>query len=82
MRTGSSLPARRFIAVITSKTAERWRSAFGRSARDQIEYPDEGPMIREKFESELARKGLQSVMPDEAYRDRDYEWSYAQKRAS
>ena len=34
------------------------------------------PMIRQKFESELARKGLLSVMPDDAYRNRDYEWSY------
>ncbi|MGH7817528.1 MAG: hypothetical protein ACREOR_09090, partial [Candidatus Binatia bacterium] len=45
-------------------------------ARDQIEYPDEDPMIRQKFETELARKDLQSVMPDEAYRDREYAWSY------
>ncbi|HTF91825.1 MAG TPA: cupin domain-containing protein, partial [Verrucomicrobiae bacterium] len=51
-------------------------------ARDQIEYTDEDPMIREKFESELSRKGLQSVMPDEAYRNPDYEWSYTQKKAS
>jgi hypothetical protein len=36
-------------------------------AKDQIEYPDEDPMIRKKFESALAQKGLQSVMPDEAY---------------
>ena len=39
-------------------------------------------MIRQKFESELARKGLQSVMPEEAYSDRDHEWSYTQKKAS
>jgi hypothetical protein len=51
-------------------------------ARDQIEYTAEDPMIREKFESELSRKGLQSVMPDEAYRNPDYEWSYTQKKAS
>jgi len=50
--------------------------------RDQIEYTDEDPMIRKKFESTLAQKGLQSVMPDEAYRNRDYEWSYTQKKAS
>ena len=37
-------------------------------------------MIHQKFDSELARKGLQSVMPDEAYRNRDYEWSYTQKK--
>ena len=51
-------------------------------ARDQIEYPDEDPMIRKKFEAELTRRGLKSVMPEEAYRNRDYEWNYTQKKAS
>jgi hypothetical protein len=44
-------------------------------ARDQIEYPDEAPWIREKFEAELAARGLTSVMPDAAYRDRDFRWA-------
>jgi len=43
---------------------------------DQIEYPDEDPWIRERFERELAKKGLTSLMPEEAYRDRAYEWKY------
>ncbi|MCH8973904.1 MAG: cupin domain-containing protein, partial [Chloroflexi bacterium] len=46
-------------------------------ARDQIEYPDEEPWIRERFESELAKRGIESAMPDEAYEDPDYKWSYA-----
>ncbi|TMA13097.1 MAG: cupin domain-containing protein [Deltaproteobacteria bacterium] len=46
-------------------------------AKDQIEYPDEDPWIRRKFEEELAQKGLKSLMPDEAYTNRDYEWSRA-----
>ncbi|MGH7833246.1 MAG: cupin domain-containing protein, partial [Candidatus Binatia bacterium] len=50
--------------------------------RDQIEYPDEDQMVREKFESELSRKGLSSLMPEVAYRDRNYEWNYTEKRAS
>ena len=45
-------------------------------ARDQIEYPDEEPWIRERFESELAARGLETAMPDEAYTDPDYRWSY------
>jgi len=44
-------------------------------AKDQIEYPDEDPWIREKFEEELGKRGLKSLMPDEAYTNRDYEWS-------
>jgi len=43
---------------------------------DQVEYPDEDPWIRQKFEEELARRGLTTLMPDEAYQDRDYAWDY------
>jgi gentisate 1,2-dioxygenase len=46
-------------------------------AKDQIEYPNEDPWIRKKFEEELAKRGLKSLMPDEAYANRDYEWSKA-----
>ena len=42
----------------------------------QIFYPDEEPWIRQKFEEELARRGLVTDIPEEAYRDRDYEWDY------
>lgn len=45
-------------------------------ARDQIEYPDEDPVVRQTFEKELAQRGLTSLMPDEAYRDRDYRWAF------
>jgi hypothetical protein len=45
-------------------------------SRDQYEYPDEDPFIRQKFEAELAARGLTSLMPEEAYRDRDYRWDY------
>ncbi|OGQ72271.1 MAG: hypothetical protein A3G94_01505 [Deltaproteobacteria bacterium RIFCSPLOWO2_12_FULL_60_16] len=44
-------------------------------AKDQIEYPDEDPWIRRKFEDELGKRGLESLMPEEAYADHDYEWS-------
>jgi hypothetical protein len=46
-------------------------------ARDQIEYPDEDPFVRQKFEEELAQRGLTSLMPEEAYKDRHYQWKYA-----
>lgn len=42
--------------------------------RDQIEYVDEDPWIRGYFEARLAERGLTSLMPDKAYRDRDYKW--------
>lgn len=39
---------------------------------NQIQYPNEDPGVREQFEEELARKELESKMPDDAYRDPDY----------
>jgi gentisate 1,2-dioxygenase len=44
-------------------------------ARDQIEYPDEDPFIRQTFEAELAKRGLTSRMPAGAYADRNYKWT-------
>jgi hypothetical protein len=43
-------------------------------ARDQIEYTQEDPWVREKFESELAKRGLTSLMPGEAYNDAKHAW--------
>jgi len=40
-----------------------------RDMRQQIEYVDEDAWIRKKFEQELAKNGLTSLMPEEAYRD-------------
>jgi hypothetical protein len=45
-------------------------------ARDQIEYPREEAWIREKFEEELAKKGLDILMPEEAYTNAAYDWGY------
>ena len=45
-------------------------------ARDQIEYPDEETFVREKFEAELAQRGLKSLMPAEAYTDPSYQFGY------
>ncbi len=44
--------------------------------RDQIEYPDEDPWIRQTFEAELAKRGLKSKMLEVAYKDRNFEWDY------
>jgi mannose-6-phosphate isomerase-like protein (cupin superfamily) len=43
---------------------------------DQIEYPSEEPIIREYFEEQLAKRGLKSNMPEQAYKDPKYEWDY------
>jgi hypothetical protein len=46
-------------------------------ARDQIEYPFDEPWIRQRYEEELAKHGLASIMPEEAYQDPNFEWEYA-----
>ena len=45
-------------------------------SRDQIEYPNEDPWIRQLFEAELAKRDLRSEMPEGAYQDVSYQWSY------
>ncbi len=45
-------------------------------SRDQIEYVDEDPFIRQKFETELAARGQTSLMPAEAYTNANYEWTF------
>jgi mannose-6-phosphate isomerase-like protein (cupin superfamily) len=45
-------------------------------ARDQIDYSQEEPWIREKFEGELSARGIKTDMPEDAYKIRDYEWKY------
>jgi hypothetical protein len=44
-------------------------------ARDQIEYPGEDPWIRAHFESQLAERGLTSLMPADAYQSKDDAWA-------
>ena len=41
-----------------------------------IEYVDEESWVREKFEEELAKRGLTSSMPPEVYADPNYQWAY------
>ena len=37
----------------------------------------EDPWIRQTFEGELAKRGLTTLMPEEAYREPGYQWTYA-----
>ncbi|MBM2811126.1 MAG: hypothetical protein HW416_1885 [Chloroflexi bacterium] len=40
----------------------------------QIAYTDQEPWIRERFEADLAKRGLESRMPADAYSDPNYVW--------
>jgi oxalate decarboxylase/phosphoglucose isomerase-like protein (cupin superfamily) len=42
--------------------------------KDMIEYGIEDPWIRQKFEEELGKRGLTSLIPEEAYRVKSYNW--------
>jgi mannose-6-phosphate isomerase-like protein (cupin superfamily) len=44
-------------------------------AKDQIEYPDEDPSVRRRFAEELSKHGLTSLMPEEVYKDKNFQWS-------
>jgi quercetin dioxygenase-like cupin family protein len=48
----------------------------GNPYRHQIEYPFEDPWVRERFESEIAKRGLKTLMPKECYEDPTWEWDY------
>jgi quercetin dioxygenase-like cupin family protein len=52
------------------------RQFGGDPYRHQIEYPQEDAWTREYFESELAKRGLTSLMPRECYEDPDFSWDY------
>jgi oxalate decarboxylase/phosphoglucose isomerase-like protein (cupin superfamily) len=44
--------------------------------RNQIEYSDEDPWVRQKFEEELSRRSRQGHMPPEVYNAPHYQWDY------
>lgn len=70
----------RYLAFHAPRTvATRYSERVEDLARDQIEYPDEDPWIRQTFEEQLAKRGLKSAMLEEAYRDRTFEWTYQEE---
>jgi hypothetical protein len=66
----------RYLAFHAPRGAAESSERVEDRARDQIEYPDEDPIIRKTFEDELGKHGLTSIMPEEAYRSHDFEWEY------
>lgn len=70
-----AIPAR-YLAFHSPEGLVGYSERVADQQRDQIEYTDEAPWIREKFEGELAKRGFKSAMPAGAYRDRKFEWEY------
>src|SRR5947209_11352252 len=70
-----STPAR-YLALHPPAQFSGMSEAVADRARDQIEYPEEDPFVRNKFAEELAKRGLKSAIPDAAYQDPNFEWDY------
>jgi quercetin dioxygenase-like cupin family protein len=68
----------RYLALHSPRGLNNYSEKVEDLARDQIEYPNEDPIIRQTFEAELAKRGVKSAMPEPAYRDPTYEWTYAE----
>jgi len=69
----------RYLALHSPRGLVGYSERVEDRQRDQIEYPDESPWIREKFDAELAKRGLKSLMPKEAFRDRNFQWQYEEE---
>ncbi|MBM2843585.1 MAG: hypothetical protein HW404_1422, partial [Anaerolineales bacterium] len=66
----------RYLALHVPRMNSARGERIENRSRDQIEYVDEEPFIRQKFEEELASRGLTTLMPEQAYHDRNYKWEY------
>jgi hypothetical protein len=72
--------AARYLALHPPTQFHGYAEKAEDQAKDQIEYPNEDPWIRQHFEEELAARGLRSGMPDGAYEDAAYAWPLARMR--
>jgi hypothetical protein len=69
--------AGRYLALHSPRHLNVTAEFVSDPSKDQIEYTNEDPWIRETFEAELAKHSLTTLMPREAYTQPGYEWSYA-----
>ena len=63
-----ALHAPRSIGLMTADSAD---------PANQIEYTVEDPKIRQMFQEQLAKRGLKSIMPEQAYVDPDFAFNYS-----
>ena len=62
----------RYLAFHPPVQFEGWAEQIQDRLRDQIEFIDEDPVVRQTFEAELAKRGMTSEMPPEVYTDPDF----------
>jgi mannose-6-phosphate isomerase-like protein (cupin superfamily) len=70
----------RYLALHSPRHFNMSAEAIEDPSKDQIEYPEEDPWIRQTFEAELAKRGLSSLMPEEAYQKSAFEWTYSEDK--
>jgi gentisate 1,2-dioxygenase len=66
----------RYLAFHSPPSLSTYNERVHNRERDEIDYPDEDPWIRQTFEAELEKRGLTSLMVELAYREKGYQWSY------
>jgi hypothetical protein len=67
------VPAR-YLALHPPRQFRGHEEKIADRVKDLIEYCDEDPWIRKRFDQELAKKGLTSLIPEEAYRVKSFQW--------
>lgn len=67
----------RYLALHSPYHLNMSAEAVRDPSRDQIEYTAEDSSIRQRFEAELEKRKLTTLMPEEAYTNPSYEWQYS-----
>ena len=70
-------PARYFALHPPVQFIGKEEDAEGNAEGVNIEYVDEDPWLRELFEGELAKRGIESAMPRECYTDSNFKFKTA-----
>jgi len=66
----------RYLALHPPRGLPGYSEAIDNPGLDQIDYADEDPEVRRRFQEELAKRGMTTRMPEEAYKTRNYQWTY------
>ena len=71
-----SIEPARYLALSPLKQVRGLGDRNENRLLDQVEYPNEEGWVREMFEKELGKRGLESLMPEEVYKDPNFKWTY------
>jgi len=66
----------RYLALHPPRGLPGYSEAIDNPGTDQVDYADEDLEVRRRFGEELAKRGMKSRMPEEAYKTHNYQWTY------